>query len=80
MIDDAVTPGEEFIGTVDVGQLRFIRWPVLRELCRRYVESRELREYERQLLATGRWRRVRCEPRRDAEDGHVFNIYGVAAR
>ena len=79
MTRDGPMPPEEFIGTIDVWQLRKLRWPVLRALCRRYVETRELREYERQLLATNRWTRVRCEPAA-LEPAHVFNFYGVASQ
>lgn len=82
--DGAIThdqAAEQFIGTVDVWTLRQLRWPLMRMLCRAYVEQRELRQYQRRLLATRRWRMLRCVPRADSGDAssaHVFNIYGTA--
>lgn len=71
---------EEFIGTVDTWELRDLRWPLMRALCRRYVEQSELRRYELRLLTTSRWARVRCVPRL-GEGGvastHVFDVYGI---
>ena len=71
---------EQLIGTVDVWELSHVRWPVMRALCRRYVELHELRQYQRHLLATQRWALVRCVPHR-GERGiastHVFDVYGV---
>ena len=71
----------EFIGTIDVWDLHNFPWPFMRTLCRRYVDRHELRAYERQLLASQRWARVRCVPHGGAgapDANHVFDIYGVA--
>jgi hypothetical protein len=78
------TSNEEFIATIDLWNLGQVRWPVLRALCRTYVEQRELRQFEHQLLATRRWNMVRCIPQTDpaSADGaaaHVFNVYGIAS-
>ena len=73
---------EEFIGTVDVWELRHYRWPFMRALCRRYVELHELQHYEHELLATQRWTLVRCVPQANAGGNvpsHIFNVYGVAS-
>ena len=74
------TASEEFypIGTIDVWNLHSVRWPVLRAFCRKYVEQLELRQYERELLATRRWRAVRCVPHPDGS-AHIFNVYGLTA-
>jgi hypothetical protein len=72
---------EQFIGTVDTWELRHLRWPFLRALCRPYVELHELQQYERELLASRQWSLVRCVPRPDGEgapSSHVFDVYGVA--
>jgi hypothetical protein len=81
MREEVRAPREEFIETVDVWSLRQIRWPVMRALCRRYVEERELRLYERDLLATRRWSVVRCVPQPSASGdcpAHLFDVYGIA--
>jgi hypothetical protein len=82
-MQDAPNPtNEQFIGTIDLWTLGTVRWPILRAFCRGYVEQRELRQYERQLLATRRWSMVRCVPLVDqAADTvpHIFDIYGVVA-
>ena len=73
---------EQFIGSIDVWELRHFRWPFMRALCRRYVELRELQHYEHELLATQQWARVRCVPHPDGggkASQHVFDVYGVAA-
>jgi hypothetical protein len=75
------TGQEEFIETVDVRQLRNLDWPVLRVLCRGFVEHRELRQYERNLLDQHRWKMIRCVPHL-AESGkastHLYDVYGIA--
>jgi hypothetical protein len=71
--------GEEFIGTVDVWALGQLRWPLMRAMARRFVETRELCRYERALLSSGRWSMVRCTPH-PSERGaasHLFDVYGV---
>jgi hypothetical protein len=65
---------EVFIGTVDVWQLRELRWPILRLFARRYVEERELGRYVRELLATKNWQAIKVLPHSDAP--HVFDLYG----
>jgi hypothetical protein len=80
-MEEVAVHQEEFIGSVDVWELRHFRWPFMRALCRRYVELRELRHYERELLATQRWALVRCVPHPDRDgdaSSHVFDVYGVA--
>jgi hypothetical protein len=75
-------PQEEFIGTVDVWALRHTRWPLMNMLARRFVDTRELCAYERDLLASGRWAVVRTEPHvgdAGAASTHVFDVYGVRA-
>lgn len=73
---------EEFIGTVDVWQLRQLRWPVMRILARHFVEELELGRYMRRLLATGEWSAVRVQPRPNPAQAetHVYDVYGVARR
>jgi hypothetical protein len=75
-----ITPqvDEEFIGTIDVWQLRQLRWPVLRMLARHYVEERELGRYVRDLLKSKRWNAVRVVPHPEphGEHPHVFDLYG----
>jgi hypothetical protein len=73
---------EEFIGTVDVWALRHLRWPLMNMLARRFVDSRELCVYERDLLASGHWAMVRTQPHLSdagAPSTHVFDVYGVPA-
>ncbi len=72
---------EQFIETVDVWQLRQLRWPILRFLARRFVEERELDRYVRTLLASGRWSWVRVVPQPGAPSAraHVFQVYGRSA-
>jgi hypothetical protein len=69
---------EEFIGTVDVWQLRQMRWPILRALARDFVEQCELERYMSGLLDTGHWDTVRVVPRTDpaARRPHLFDVYG----
>jgi hypothetical protein len=46
MKSNAVSAGqEELIGTVDIGQLHEIRWPIMRLLAGRYVEEMEMGRY-----------------------------------
>jgi hypothetical protein len=72
---------EQFIGTVDVWQLRQRRWPIMRCFARQFVEEQELEAYMRQLLASGEWSFVRALPRVEAEDrgkrAHIFDVYGT---
>lgn len=69
---------EEFIETVDVWQLRQLRWPILRFLAPRFLEERELDRYMRGLLASGRWTCVRVSPQAPAASvrPHIFEVYG----
>ena len=73
----------QFIETVDVCQLNRLRWPFMRLLTHAFVEEQELRRYEGELLASGRWALVRTVPHID--DGaaphpqaHMFDVYGWA--
>jgi hypothetical protein len=69
---------EQFIGTVDVWQLRQMRWPIMRFLAPSFVERLELERYMRQLLLSHHWSSVRAEPHLDAAAArpHVFEVYG----
>ena len=72
---------EEFIGTVDVWELKSgIRWMITRLFSRHFVEEVELGRYMRGLLATRRWSVVRVVPHMNAQglpSTHVFDVYGV---
>jgi hypothetical protein len=69
---------EQFIGTVDVWQLRQMRWPIMRFLTPGFVERLELERYMRDLLASHLWSSVRAEPHLDvaARRSHVYEVYG----
>ena len=70
---------EQFIGTVDVWQLRQMRWPIMRFLAPRFVERLELERYMGQLLASHHWSSVRAEPHLDPAVArpHVYEVYGL---
>jgi hypothetical protein len=74
---------EEFIGTVDVWELKSgIRWMITRLFSRHFVEEVELGRYLRSLLATRRWSVVRVVPHSNPQglpSTHVFDVYGVPA-
>jgi hypothetical protein len=73
---------EELIGTVDIGRLHKIRWPIMRLLTGRYVEEMEMGRYIRTLLATQHWAVVRMVPRktlRGVPSTRVFDVYGAPA-
>ena len=72
---------EEFVGTVDVWQLREMRWPIMRLLARRYVNELELHRYLARLLSTGRWSNGHAVPHPHAHDPeqHLFDVYGCPA-
>jgi hypothetical protein len=74
---------EEFIGTVDVWELKSgIRWMITRLFSRHFVEEVELGRYLRSLLATRRWSVVRVVPHMNQQglpSTHVFDVYGVPA-
>jgi hypothetical protein len=74
---------EEFIGTVDVWDLKSgIRWMIMRVFARHFVEEVELGRYLRGLLATRRWSVVRVVPHINPQglpSRHVFDVYGVPA-
>lgn len=65
------------IGTLDVWQLRQLRWPIMRVFARQFVERAELRRYVRELLASGQWADVVAVPRGEPREQHLFDIYGV---
>jgi hypothetical protein len=68
------------LATVDVRELRTLRWGFLRELFPAFVEEIELGRYLRQLLARRENRAVAIEPHRDANgelSTHVFDVYGL---
>jgi hypothetical protein len=71
---------EQFIGTVDVGELHSIRGAIVRMVARHYAEEMELGRYLRGLLATRRWSVVRVVPHTNEQgvpSTHVFDVYGV---
>jgi hypothetical protein len=75
-------PTEQFIGTVDVGELQSIRGAIMRILARHYAEEMELGRYLRELLATRRWSMVRVVPHTNEQgvpSTHVFDVYGIPA-
>ncbi len=78
-----VTTGEQFIETVDLGQLRSgSLWPVMRVLAPAFVEEIELGRYMRRLLATHRWSVVGVVPHADVHhlpSKHVFDVYAQPA-
>jgi hypothetical protein len=75
-----VTPtAEEFIGTVNVWQLRHFRAPIQRIFARHAIDHLELDYYLRDLLSTKRWDVIRAAPHPN-EDGrvsdHIYDLYG----
>jgi hypothetical protein len=75
-------PTEHVLGTVDVRALHELHWPILRLLTRSFVERLELQRYKRDLLAWGRWDRIRAVPHRSGSGGvspRLFDLYGVPA-
>ena len=72
---------DEFIETVDLWQLRQVRWPFMRLLSPHFVAEVELGRCMKRLLADGRWGVIRVVPHQ--EDGrpsdHVFDVYGQSA-
>ncbi len=72
----------QFIDTVDIHDLRQLRWPIMRMLAPHFVEEIELGRYVKGLLATRKWADVRVVPHR-TPDGqisrHVFDVYGEPA-
>jgi hypothetical protein len=70
---------EEFIETVDIRQLHERDSQILRLFAVSFLDRLAFGRYQRRLLATGRWERLRAEPRRDGESGasSVFDLYGT---
>ena len=69
---------EELIGTVDIGQLHEIRWPIMRLLAGRYVEEMEMGRYMRNLLATRHWAVVRMVPRKTLQGAPSTRVFDVS--
>jgi hypothetical protein len=73
---------DRYLGQVDVRDLSHYQWPIIRAVAGRFVDRLELRQHQRQLLKSGRWKAIRAEPHRD-EAGqlspHVFDLYGSNA-
>jgi hypothetical protein len=66
------------LATVDVHELRTVRWGPLRQLCPTFVEEIELGRYLRQLLARSENHAVTLEPHQEAngtKSSHVFDVY-----
>lgn len=73
---------EQFVETVDVRELRQLRWPIIRLFASRFVDGLELQLRKRQLLATARWNMIRAVPQREPSgqaSTHVFDLYGTPA-
>ena len=73
---------EEFIETVDARQLQNHDWPILRLFAASFLDRLALARYQRRLLASGRWARLRVVARRAAEGGGAptaFDVYGTPA-
>jgi hypothetical protein len=73
---------EQFVETVDVRELRQVRWPIIRFFASRFVDRLELQLRKRQLLATGRWKVIRAVPKREPSgeaSTYVFDLYGTPA-
>jgi hypothetical protein len=80
MLKMGLGPAHVLIGTLDVWQLRKLRWPIMRAFAPRFVERAELRRYERELLESGEWSDIVAVPREDGaspREQHVFDIYGL---
>jgi hypothetical protein len=75
------TSQEELIATVDLHELRQLRWPFIRLFFPRFVEELELARFVKGLLATRRWLAIRVVPHRDGPrlSEHVFDVYGSRA-
>jgi hypothetical protein len=71
---------EELIGIVQPSSLGQLHWPIMQAFCPAFVARRELDEYVRRLLATGRWLSVRTVPVGDGdrESCRLYQIYGKA--
>lgn len=75
-----LSPAHTYVTTVDVWQLRQLRWPIMRAFAPRFVERTELRRYVRELLATGQWSQVVAVPQPDTaypREQHLFAIHAV---
>jgi hypothetical protein len=73
---------DEYLGQVDVRDLSYYRWPIIRAVAGRFVDRLELWRYQRQLLRGGEWSVIRAEPTRDkagVASTHVFDLYGSSA-
>lgn len=68
----------KLVSTIDVRELRGIRWGIMRQMFPKFVEEAELGRYLRALLSTDQCDAVRVEPHR-AADGrqstHIFDVY-----
>jgi hypothetical protein len=75
-----LSPTHTYLATVDVWQLRQLRWPIMRAFVPRFVELAELRAYLRELLSTGQWSDVIAMPTPDPaypREQHLFDIYAI---
>ncbi len=77
-LEGARTHREEFIGTVDVWQLKQVRWPIVGVLATRYIDHLELTRYVRGLLSSGRRRNVHAVPHIEEQHRHerLYDLYG----
>jgi hypothetical protein len=75
------TPEEQLITTIDIRELRQLRWPIMRLLTPHFVWEMELGRYLKGLMATHRWRSIRAVPHHEAygPSHHVFDVYGYPA-
>lgn len=68
------------IATVDVRELRTLRWGPIRAMFPTFVEEIELARYLKQLLSHSAPRAIAIEPHRDANgrpSSHVFDLYSL---
>ena len=54
---------DELIETINLWQLRQVRWPLMRILSPHFVAEVELGRYMKRLLGGGRWSIIRVVPR-----------------
>ena len=79
MVAEPIAHNEELIETVDIHDLRQLRWPIMRIFFPHFVEEIELGRYMKGLLKSGRWKAVRVVPHSDADrlSHHVLDVYGL---
>jgi hypothetical protein len=77
----AGTGNQVLMATVDVAQLKTVRWGPMRQLFPSFVEEIELGRYLKRLLANAECQAVQLEPHRGSDgtvSSRVFDVYLVA--